>query len=254
MVNVASFDAMTAKCMHACLITCAQNIQIEIEISIIWVEGDSMRDNFKETEDVRKIDRAFEIVLLIMGIIAAALFEYISHLASIEVLTLSQVTIFFRRAFLPILIVASLWLLSRTFVVNQILKTWIRILVWTCGIFALRTYLFDFIVLAFFPLGFSPYGMNFAMLSFAASNLFLILNIAIIYKYMKAMNHVAFFKTRLWSFQATLASVIGMLLNLFLMPAYFMGLAQFPMLRFLFLSFFMVVGLSSIIYACMRLI
>lgn len=37
-----------------------------------------MRDDFKETEDVRKIDRAFEIVLLIMSIIAAAFFEYTS--------------------------------------------------------------------------------------------------------------------------------------------------------------------------------
>lgn len=211
-----------------------------------------MRDDFKETEDVRKIDRAFEIVLLIMSIIAAAFFEYTSYLASIEILTLSQVTIFFRRAFLPVLIVASLWLLSRILLVNQILKTWVRFLVWACGIYALRSYLCDFIVLAFFPLGLPPPEMSLRLLSYATTALFLAMNIAIIHKYMKAMNHVAFFKTKLWSIQATLASVIGMLPNLFLVPTYFFGLVQFPMPMFLFWVFVGVVGFSTVIYTCMH--
>lgn len=211
-----------------------------------------MSYDLEETEDVRKIDRAFEILLLMISIIAAAFSAYASHLASIDVLTLSQVTIHFRRAFLPVLIVCLLWLLSRVLTVNQSFKMWFRILIWTCGIYALRSYFFDLIVFTFFPLGSPPQGISFEILSYSMTILALALSIVIIRKYMKAMNHVVFFNTKLWAVQVALASSIGTLIHAFLMPVYFLGLTQFPMSTFLFWTSGVVLFPFFITFACVR--
>lgn len=100
-------------------------------------------ENMLPNDQHQRLDRAFDLVLVLIGIITAASLQYASALEDLAFTTFSL-----RFLFIPLIPLFLFWLWNQI-TNNPNTQTFIRIFAWFFGIFTLFTDLVFFIVLSF---------------------------------------------------------------------------------------------------------
>ena len=150
-----------------------------------------------QMHQIEKIDRAFEYVLLLVGVLAAGIFEFGVYLAS-EGFIEKQAPIFlFRVLFSSLALTGLLWFCS-VIIEKTKFRIWLRLTAWAFGIMILRMILVTFISWGFLsPPSASVIGV-FHLVS-GTSSLVTILGLFFIIKsYMVPLSNVSFFRSKRW--------------------------------------------------------
>lgn len=95
-------------------------------------------------QGAERLDRAFDLILLLIGIISAATLQYAATLGDMAFTRFTM-----RYAFIPIIPLVLFWLANQL-TSNPNLRAFIRIFVWFFGVFALFNIIFFFLLLSFF--------------------------------------------------------------------------------------------------------
>lgn len=94
-------------------------------------------------DSTERLDRAFDLILLLIGIICATIFQYVSVLGDIVFITFAM-----RFLFIPLIPLVLLWLFK--FISdNPRLRIFVRIFAWFFGIFSLFSNLWFFFAISF---------------------------------------------------------------------------------------------------------
>lgn len=110
----------------------------------------------------QKLDHAFELILLLIGIVTGAIFQYITTLGDSSLVTFGM-----RFMLIPLIPLILLWIVGQI-TNSQSLQTFIVIFVWLFGIFTLFNDILFFLVVSFIK-------------QFASSNPYLIITPIVLY-------------------------------------------------------------------------
>jgi hypothetical protein len=149
---------------------------------------------------IEKIDKAFEYVLLLVGVLASGLFEFSVYLESKELVMKEAPIFLFRAFFTQLSLLVLLWFCS-IFVKKTKTRIWLRLSSWAFGTMILRLILVAFVNLGF--VGNHAESVEkfwvFNIVSLASSIMLLLALYFILKSYMVPLGKIQYFRSKRWA-------------------------------------------------------
>jgi len=152
----------------------------------------------------KKIDRAFEYVLLLIGVFVAGIFEFGAYLASEGVVDKHVPIFFFRALFSSFALLVLFWLAS-IFIEKIIYRIWFRLSAWAFGILILRLILVMFIGWSFLVPPIPESIIAFFIVSNASTFAAVLALYFVLRAYMFAFKDISSFRSKRWTLSLSLS-------------------------------------------------
>lgn len=150
-----------------------------------------------QMHQIEKIDRSFEYVLLLVGVLVAGIFEFGVYLASEGIIEKQAPIFLFRALFSSMALLVLLWLCSVS-IKKTTFRIWLRLTTWAFGILILRMILVAFISWGFLsPPSARVIGV-FHLVSGTSSFATVLVLFLILKSYMVPLRTVSFFRSKRW--------------------------------------------------------
>lgn len=156
--------------------------------------------SYGKLRQVEKIDKAFQYVLLLIGVLTAALFELSAYLESVG-LAPKQSPFFLSRAFFsPLVLLVLMWFCS-AFLKKTTTRIWLRLTSWSFGIILLRTIIVAFVNWNFLidPLSSLGAFLLFNIFSLVSTLLMCVALYFVLKSYMVPLRSIPYFGSRRWA-------------------------------------------------------